>query len=136
VPSLEKIAEQTGNATAAILAATLDKAVGSYLEGSCAPSRKVNEIDNRGSSFQLARFWAAELAAQEEDAELAARFAPVAQALHEKQEVILAELLAAQGEAVDLGGYFHPDLEKCAAALRPSATFNGIVDGIACAPAS
>jgi isocitrate dehydrogenase len=82
------------------------------------------------------KFWAVELAAQTEDAELAARFAPVASALLEKEEVILSELLAAQGNAVDLGGYFHPDMEKCAAALRPSATFNAIIDGILCAQAS
>ncbi|MDP7061432.1 MAG: NADP-dependent isocitrate dehydrogenase [Planctomycetota bacterium] len=132
VPSLEKMAEQTGNPRASILAATLDKAVGRYLEGSCAPSRKVNEIDNRGSSFHLAKFWAAELAAQGDDAELATRFAPVAKAMQDSEEVILSELLAAQGEAVDIGGYFHPDLEKCAVALRPSPTLNGIIDGILC----
>ena len=136
VPSLEKMAEQTGNARATILAKTLDDAVGGYLEGSCAPSRKVNEIDNRGSSFMLAKFWAAELAAQSDDAELAARFAPVATAMQDNEATILGELLAAQGEAVDIGGYFHPDLEKCAAALRPSATLNGIIDGILCASTS
>ena len=136
VPSLEKIAEQTGNPRAGILAGTLDKAVGSYREASCAPSRKVNEIDNRGSTFHLAKFWAAELAAQKEDAELAARFLPVATALQEKQQTILGELLAAQGKAVDLGGYYHPDLKRCAAALRPSDTFNEIIDGILCAQTS
>jgi isocitrate dehydrogenase len=136
VPSLEKIADQTGNPCAGLLASTLDKAVGGYLEGSFAPSRKVNERDNRGSTFHLVKFWAVELAAQTEDAELAARFAPAASALLEKEEVILSELLAAQGNAVDLGGYFHPDMEKCAAALRPSATFNAIIDGILCAQAS
>ena len=136
VPSLEKIAEQTGNPCASILANTLDKAVGGYLEGSFAPSRKVNEIDNRGSTFHLIKFWAVELAAQTEDAELAARFAPVASALLEKEQTILGELLAAQGNAVDLGGYFHPNLKQCAAALRPSATLNAIIDGILCAQTS
>ncbi len=136
VPSLEKISEQTGNRRAGILARTLDKAVGGYLEGSCAPSRKVNELDNRGSSFHLVKFWAEELATQDEDSELATRFKPVAKAMQDNEQVILDELLAAQGEAVDIGGYFHPDVELCAAALRPSATLNGIIDDILCAQAS
>ena len=136
VPSLEKVEAQTGNAAAGVFARTLDRAVGSYLEGSCAPSRKVNELDNRGSTFHLIRFWAAELAAQDEDAELATRFTPVAAALQENEAVILEELLQAQGDPVDLGGYFHPDPELCATALRPSATLNGIIEGILCASAS
>ncbi|MBC8404038.1 MAG: NADP-dependent isocitrate dehydrogenase [Planctomycetes bacterium] len=128
VPSLEKIAEQTGNATAGVLAATLDGAVGQYLENARYPSRKVHELDNRGSTYYLAQYWAAELAAQTDDVELAARFAPIAAALQEKEPVILKELLAAQGQPVDIGGYYHPDLAKCAAALRPSATMNAIID--------
>jgi isocitrate dehydrogenase len=136
VPSLELIAEQTGNAKAGVLAATLDAAVGQYLEQGCAPSRKVNEIDNRGATFCLTLFWAEALAAQQDDADLAARFAPLAAALREKKEQILGELLAAQGEPVDLGGYYHPDPARCAAAMRPSATFNGLLDELLCAAAS
>ena len=136
VPSLEMIAAHTGNARAGILATTLDRAVGQYLEFARYPSRKVNELDNRGSTFYLAMYWAAELAAQTDDAGLAARFAPVAAALVEHEQAILDELLAAQGAPVDLGGYFHPDLALCAAAMRPSATFNGIIDGAMVASAS
>ncbi len=135
VPSLETIAEQTGNARAGVLAATLDRAVGQYLENARYPSRKVNELDNRGSTFYLAMYWAAELAAQADDGELAARFAPVAAALQESEQTILDELLAAQGEPVDLGGYFRPDPARCAAAMRPSATLNGIIDGAVVASA-
>ncbi|NQU49011.1 MAG: NADP-dependent isocitrate dehydrogenase [Planctomycetes bacterium] len=128
VPSLEKIAEQTGNATAAVLAETLDAAVGQYLENARYPSRKVNELDNRGSTYYLAQYWAAALADQTDDAKLAARFGPIATALQEKEPVILEELLAAQGKPVDIGGYYHPDMAKCAAELRPSATMNAIID--------
>ena len=130
VPSLEKIAEQTGNATAGVLAATLDGAVGQYLENARYPSRKVNELDNRGSTYFLAQYWAVELAAQTDDVALAARFAPVAAALQEKEPAILDELLAAQGEPMDIGGYYHPDMAKCGAALRPSATMNAIIDSL------
>jgi len=130
VPSLELIAERDGLAAAGVLARTLDQAIGRYLEDARYPSRKVNEIDNRGSTFYLTLAWAQALAAQDEDAGLKARFAPVAQALAAAEETIAKELLAAQGDAVDLGGYFHPDPAKCAAAMRPSATLNGIIDGM------
>ena len=130
VPSLELAAEQAGNARAALLASTLDAAIGQYLENGRAPSRKVNEIDNRGSSFYLTLYWAQALAAQDEDGEMAARFAPVAAALVEAEAKIADELLAAQGSAVDLGGYYHPDPASCAAAMRPSATLNGILDSL------
>ncbi len=130
VPSLEKIAEQTGNARASVLAATLDGAVGQYLENANYPSRKVNELDNRGSSYYLAQYWAAELAAQSDDAELAERFAPVAAALKDNEATILQELLDAQGAPVDIGGYFRPDADKARAAMRPSATMNAIIDGL------
>ncbi len=130
VPSLEKIAEQTGNARATILAATLDGAVGQYLENANYPSRKVNELDNRGSTYYMAQYWAAEMAAQTDDAESAARFAPVAAALKDQEAVILEELLAAQGEPMDIGGYFRPDAAKASAAMRPSATMNKIIDGL------
>lgn len=127
VPSLEKIAEQNDAPRAALLARTLDDAVGQYLEHGQMPSRKVGELDNRGSTFYLALYWAEALAAQADDAELSTRFTPLAQALRANAATIAAELLAAQGEPVDLGGYYHPDLEKTAAAMRPSATFNGIL---------
>ena len=136
VPSLELVAENTGNARAALLARTLDQAIGQYLEHARNPSRKVNEIDNRGSTFHLALSWAEALAEQHEDAEMKARFAPVAEALRAHEATILDELLAAQGAPVDIGGYYHPDPELCAAAMRPSATFNRIIDGVLCAQAS
>jgi isocitrate dehydrogenase len=128
VPSLELIAAKTGNPRAALLSKTLDAAIGQYLEQSRYPSRKVNEIDNRGSTFYLALAWAKALAAQEEDAELKQRFAPVAAALTENERQIAAELLAAQGKPVDIGGYYFPDDAKCVAAMRPSATLNAIID--------
>jgi len=111
------------------LASTLDDAVSNYLENSRNPSRKVNEIDNRGSTFYLAMYWAQALAAQDEDAEMKARFVVVARALAENEEKICGEMLAAQGEAVELGGYFHGDEARVEAVMRPSATFNGIVEG-------
>jgi isocitrate dehydrogenase len=130
VPSLELVAKNTGNARAALLARTLDEAIGRYLEDARYPSRKVNEIDNRGSTFYLALAWARSLAAQDSDAELKARFAPVAAALAENEGRITEELLAAQGAAMDIGGYYRPDDAMCAAAMRPSATLNAIIDGM------
>ncbi len=130
VPSLEQVAKNTGSARAALLARTLDEAIGQYLEDARYPSRKVNEIDNRGSTFYLALAWAQSLAAQDEDAELKARFAPVAAALAESEGKITEEMLAAQGKGADIGGYYRPDDKKCAAAMRPSATMNGIIDGM------
>jgi isocitrate dehydrogenase len=131
VPSLEKAAEMSDNPRAALLARTLDGAIGEYLENSRSPSRKVGEIDNRGSAFYLTMYWAQALAEQSDDAEMKARFTPVAKALTEGEQTINAELLAAQGSPVDLGGYFHPNEEAMARAMRPSATFNGIIDGMA-----
>jgi isocitrate dehydrogenase len=130
VPSLELAAEKSDNPRAALLARTLDEAVGKYLENARYPSRKVNEIDNRGSSFYLTQYWAQALAAQDEDAELKARFAPVAKALEENESKIGEELLAAQGAPVEIGGYYRPDAAACAKAMRPSATFNAIIDGM------
>jgi len=130
VPSLEMIAEKTGNRKAAILAETLDAAVGTYLENERTPSRKAGEIDNRGSSFYLALYWAQALAAQGQDAEIQARFAPVAAALAGAEKKINEELLAVQGQAVDIGGYFNPDPARTSAAMRPSPTLNGIIDGM------
>ena len=128
VPSLELVAEKVGNPRAALLAKTLDAAIGQYLEDSRYPSRKVNEIDNRGSTFYLALAWAKALAAQDEDAELKQRFAPVAAALADNERQIAAELLAAQGKPVDIGGYYFPDDAMCATAMRPSATLNAIIE--------
>ncbi len=130
VPSLELIAAQTKNATAALLAKTLDQAVGRYLENARYPSRKVNEIDNRGSTFYLAFYWAQTLAEQSEDKGLKQRFAPVAERLAAAEGKITAELLAAQGKPADIGGYYLPDDSKAAAAMRPSPTFNAIIDAL------
>ena len=128
VPSLEFVAEKTGNRRAALLAKTLDQAIGQYLEDGRLPSRKVNEIDNRGSTFYLALAWAKALAAQDEDADLKQRFTKIAAALAGNEPKITAELLAAQGKPVDIGGYYWPDDAKCSAAMRPSATLNAIID--------
>ncbi|MEN8005807.1 MAG: NADP-dependent isocitrate dehydrogenase [Candidatus Krumholzibacteriota bacterium] len=130
VPSLEMIAANTGNETAALLAETLDAAIGAYLENARYPSRKVNEIDNRGSTFYLATYWARALADQDKDAGLKERFAGVAAELEKNEATITGELLSAQGKAVDIGGYFHPDNEAAKRAMRPSATFNAIIDGM------
>ncbi len=130
VPSLEMIAANADNAKATVLAKSLDAGIGQYLENQKLPSRKVNEIDNRGSSFYLALYWAQALAAQSEDAELKAKFEPVAKALTENAEKIDAELIAAQGNPVDVGGYFRPDPVKASQAMRPSATFNAIIDAM------
>ena len=116
------------NPRAALLAKTLDQSIGQNLEDARLPSRKVNEIDNRGSTFYLALAWAKALAAQDEDAELKQRFARVAAALAENERKIAAELLAAQGKPVDIGGYYFPDDAKCATAMRPSVTLNTIID--------
>jgi isocitrate dehydrogenase len=130
VPSLELVANTTGNSTAALLALTLDQAIGKYLENARYPSRKVNEIDNRGSSFYLALYWAQALAAQDEDDGLKARFAEVSRVLEVNETAITEELLAAQGERVEIGGYYLPDPVLCEKAMRPSPTFNAIVDDI------
>ena len=129
--SLEHIAATTKNAKAAVLSETLDEAVGKFLDNNKSPARKVGEIDNRGSHFYLAMYWAEALAAQSKDAELAARFAKVAKQLQESEAKINAELIGAQGKPVDLGGYYQPDLAKTAKAMRPSPTLNAIIDSIA-----
>jgi isocitrate dehydrogenase len=130
VPSLEMMAANGGNSRAGVLSKTLDEAIGQYLDDARSPSSKVNEIDNRGSTFYLALAWAKALAAQNEDADLKRRFTPVAAAMSESEDKITGELLAAQGKPVDIGGYYLPDDEKCAAAMRPSATLNAIIDGM------
>ena len=120
-----------GNATAGVLADALDKATETVLEEGKSPSRKVGEIDNRGSHFYLALNWAEELAKQTDDASVAATFAPVAEALRANEETIAAELLDVQGSPADLGGYYLPDDAKTSAVMRPSATFNKIIDELA-----
>jgi isocitrate dehydrogenase len=129
-PSFELIHEQTKNERAAIFAETLDQAISRYLENARTPSRKVNEIDNRGGTFYLALYWARELADQKKDAVLSKRFQKVAAELAEHETKISEELLSAQGKPVDIGGYYFPDPEKVSAAMRPSAIFNRIIDNI------
>jgi isocitrate dehydrogenase len=130
VPSLELIAENTKNEKAVILAETLDTAIAKYLENGRLPSRKVNEIDNRGSTFYLALYWAQALAAQDKDKAMQERFIPVAKTLEENETKITEELLAAQGDAVDIGGYYLPNEELSTKAMRPSVTFNAIIDSL------
>jgi isocitrate dehydrogenase len=130
VPSLELIAERTGSDKAKLLAETLDEAIAKYLENGRLPSRKVNEIDNRGSTFYLAMYWAQALAAQSQDTEMQARFTGVAQQLEEYQDKIAEELLSAQGSPVDMGGYYMPDDAKTEKQMRPSPTFNAIIDAM------
>ena len=128
--SLEFLAQTTHNATAQLLADTLDRATGSVLDENRSPSRKVHELDNRGSHFYLALYWARELAVQTDDLELAARFAPIAEALGANEEQIVRELNEVQGSPVDIGGYYLPDDELIIAAMRPSPTFNAVIDAI------
>ncbi|MBW3084687.1 Isocitrate dehydrogenase [NADP] 2 [Austwickia sp. TVS 96-490-7B] len=128
--SLEHLAATQGNAGAKVLADALDVAIGRFLDENKSPARKVGQIDNRGSHFYLAQYWARALADQDVDAALKTRFTPVAEALENSQDQIDAELLAVQGSPVDMGGYYLPDAEKTAAAMRPSATLNAIIDAI------
>ncbi|MFT4219936.1 MAG: NADP-dependent isocitrate dehydrogenase [Microbacterium sp.] len=128
--SLEHYAQFTGNARAQVLADTLDAATGVFLENDKSPGRALGTIDNRGSHFYLALYWAQALAAQTDDAELAAAFASVAAALGEKEEAIVAELLAVQGSPVEIGGYYRPDTAKVASVMRPSATLNAVIDAL------
>ncbi|QCX28317.1 NADP-dependent isocitrate dehydrogenase [Nocardioides jishulii] len=124
VPSFELYAEQSGKDGAKVLAATLDKATEAFLNNDRSPGRKLGTIDNRGSHFYLALYWAQELANQTDDAELAAAFKPLAEKLAAEEETIVAELLAVQGKPADIGGYFRPDAEKTEKVMRPSETFN------------
>jgi isocitrate dehydrogenase len=122
--SFEHLAQSTGNARAQILADTLDRATGTFLDRDKSPSRKLGGIDNRGSHFYLALYWAQELAAQDQDAELAQAFAALAATLGEQEAAIVDELIAVQGSPADIGGYYRPDLELATAVMRPSAIFN------------
>jgi isocitrate dehydrogenase len=122
--SLEDLAVKSGNAKAKVLADCLNEAIGKFLDENKSPSRKVNELDNRGSHFYLALFWAEALTGQDSDPELKERFQPLANTLHENEQVILDQLNGAQGSPVDLGGYYLPNEEKASAAMRPSTIFN------------
>ncbi len=128
VPALEMIFDQTGSKKAAVLAKTLDQAISQYLENGKLPSRKVHELDNRGSTFYLTLYWARALASQDEDPSLIERFEKLADALGQHEDTIIKELTDAQGRPVDLGGYFYPDLEKASLVMRPSAVFNDLID--------
>ena len=128
--SLEHIANNFDNPAAKVLADTLDAAIARFLEENKSPARKIGSIDNRGSHFYLALYWAEQLAAQSEDAELKERFTGVAAELAKNEETINSELIGVQGNPVDLGGYFRPDGDKASEAMRPSATLNGIIDAI------
>jgi len=129
--SLEDFARKGGNARLAVIAKALDAANSAFLDNDKSPSRKVGELDTRGSHYYLALYWAQALAAQDEDAGLKAVFEPVARALADNEAKIVGELNAVQGRLVDLGGYYHPDAAKTTAVMRPSATLNAIIDGLA-----
>jgi len=126
--SLEDLGIKTGNNKAKVLAKALDDATGKLLENRKSPSARAGELDNRGSHFYLALYWAQSLAEQTEDRELQAYFAPLARSLAAKEAQIVAELAAVQGKPVDMGGYYAPPPEKVAALMRPSATFNTILE--------
>ncbi|MDD7962073.1 NADP-dependent isocitrate dehydrogenase [Microbacterium thalli] len=128
--SFEHLGDYTGNAHAKVLADTLDAATGTFLEQDKSPGRALGTIDNRGSHFYLALYWAQELAAQTVDADLAAAFAPIAEALAASETAIVDELIAVQGSPAEIGGYYRPDAALVASVMRPSATLNGIIDGI------
>ncbi|MBV1790150.1 NADP-dependent isocitrate dehydrogenase [Marinobacterium sp. D7] len=129
--SLDEMGIKNDNKRARVLGQALDKATGKLLENNKSPSRKTGELDNRGSHFYLAMYWAQELAAQSEDAELAAIFKPLAEAMTANEQKILDELSSVQGKAVEIGGYYHPDLAKMAAVMRPSSTLNGLLESLA-----
>jgi isocitrate dehydrogenase len=129
--SLRHMARTADNARVDVLAETLDRATERLLDENKSPARKVGQIDNRGSHFYLALFWASELAQQSEDAELAKAFAPLAETLEGKGDAITAELIGVQGQPADIGGYYRPDPEKTSAVMRPSATFNAALASLA-----
>ncbi|MCF6281155.1 MAG: NADP-dependent isocitrate dehydrogenase [Candidatus Polarisedimenticolaceae bacterium] len=129
-PSLEQVSTLTGNTQAKVLATALDQATGKLLDNNKSPSRKCGELDNRGSHFYLAMYWAEALANQSDDAALAAQFAPLAKTLAENEQKIVGEMNAVQGVPVDMGGYFMPDEAKITAVMRPSATFNALIDAV------
>ena len=128
--SLEDLAEKTNNEKARILAKALNRANGKFLENDKSPSRKAGELDNRGSHFYLAMYWAEALAGQNENAELKTKFGPIAKALQENEQAIVNELNAVQGKPMDIGGYYQPDVQKASAAMRPCKNFNEILEKI------
>jgi isocitrate dehydrogenase len=128
--SLEHLAETFHDERAALLAGTLDQAIGKLLDNDRSPARKVGEIDNRGSHFYLALYWAEALAAQSKDREMQTRFAAISKQLAENEKKIHDEMLKVQRQPIEIGGYYHPDLGKAARAMRPSSTLNAIIDGI------
>jgi isocitrate dehydrogenase len=132
--SLEHLGGQYGNARAHALAKTLDQATGMFLDANKSPSRKVGELDNRGSHYYLALYWAQALAAQPDDATLAGLFAGLAATLQANEATIVAELNGVQGQPVDIGGYYHPDLARVGAAMRPSPTLNVALQALSAAP--
>ncbi|MFC3686069.1 NADP-dependent isocitrate dehydrogenase [Hydrogenophaga luteola] len=129
--SLEDLGLKTGNSKAKLLAKTLDSATGKLLDNNKNPSPKTGQLDNRGSQFYLALYWAQELAAQTEDAELAAKFAPLAKQLADNEQAIVAELTEVQGKPVDIGGYYKPDFDKLSTVMRPSKTLNAALESVA-----
>jgi isocitrate dehydrogenase len=128
--SLEHLATTTNNSKAQVLADTLDRATGTFLEQDRSPGRKIGTIDNRGSHFYLGLYWAQELAGQTQDAELAAKFAQVAKTLTDAEAKIVEELVAVQGKPVEIGGYYLPNIDLVTKAMRPSATFNQAIDSL------
>ena len=129
--SLEHLGNAYGNAKALVLAKTLDQATGKFLDTDKSPARKVGGLDNRGSHFYLALYWAEALAEQTEDPALQAQFQGLAKALKDNEATIVAELKAAQGKPVDIGGYYHPDTSKASKAMRPSNTLNEVLKAAA-----
>ena len=129
--SLEDLGQKISSSKVLVLAAALDEAIGTILNEDKSPSRRVNELDNRGSHFYLSLYWARALAVQDQDAELRERFQGIAEQLGEKEEVIVDELNAAQGASIDIGGYYHPDINKVSQAMRPSETFNQVIESLA-----
>jgi isocitrate dehydrogenase len=125
--SLEELGIKTGNKKATVLAKTLDDATGKLLDNNKSPSPRTGELDNRGSQFYLAMYWAQELAAQTDDKDLQAQFAPLAKSLTENEQKIVSELSSVQGKPVDIGGYYLADAEKTKAVMRPSATLNALL---------
>jgi isocitrate dehydrogenase len=128
--SLEHLGENFDNGAARLLGQTLDSATAQLLLNSKAPSRKVHEIDNRGSQFYLAMYWAQAVSDQSTDPALAAKFKPIAAALSDNEDKIMTELNSVQGPPQDIGGYYKPDVARATKIMRPSATFNAIIDGI------
>ncbi|MNS70415.1 Isocitrate dehydrogenase [NADP] [compost metagenome] len=128
--SLEELGIKSGNVRAKVLAKTLDAATGKLLDNNKSPSPKTGQLDNRGSQFYLAMYWAQELAAQKDDAELAKTFAPLAKTLTDNEKTIVGELSDVQGKPADIGGYYMPDFDKLDAVMRPSKTLNAALEAV------